>query len=163
MHYFLSHVRSRTGRIHLSPDHIVFLYKTGGTCLLQTKQMAGKQLLPISALDALSGNSQNLLRQSKMCHRSHRLWILFFPPLPRLLRKVGNPIRFLLPPPGFFSETDDCSTDEIYLLLEGPLDRKLPGMSANPTITGNLLIHTFHCRLKSHSWKRFWDYDTFVV
>ena len=38
-----------------------------------------------------------------------------------------------------------------------------PGMSANPTITGNLLIHTFHCRLKSHSWKRFWDYDTFVV
>lgn len=40
---------------------------------------------------------------------------------------------------------------------------KLPGMSANPTITGNLLIHTFHCRLKSHSWKRFWDYDTFVV
>ena len=37
------------------------------------------------------------------------------------------------------------------------------GMSANPTITGNLLIHTFHCRLKSHSWKRFWDYDTFVV
>lgn len=40
---------------------------------------------------------------------------------------------------------------------------KLPGMSANPTITGNLLIHTFHCRLKSHSWKRFWDYDTFLV
>ena len=38
-----------------------------------------------------------------------------------------------------------------------------PGMSANPTITENLLIHTFHCRLKSHSWKRFWDYDTFVV
>lgn len=38
-----------------------------------------------------------------------------------------------------------------------------PGMSANPTITGNLLIHTFHCRLKSHSRKRFWDYDTFVV
>lgn len=38
-----------------------------------------------------------------------------------------------------------------------------PGMSANPTITGNLLIHTFHCRLKSHSWKRFWDYDTFLV
>ena len=38
-----------------------------------------------------------------------------------------------------------------------------PGMSANPTIAGNLLIHTFHCRLKSHSWKRFWDYDTFVV
>ena len=43
------------------------------------------------------------------------------------------------------------------------LSRKAPGMSANPTITGNLLIHTFHCRLKSHSWKRFWDYDTFVV
>lgn len=42
-------------------------------------------------------------------------------------------------------------------------DSILPGMSANPTITGNLLIHTFHCRLKSHSWKRFWDYDTFVV
>ena len=41
--------------------------------------------------------------------------------------------------------------------------RNGPGMSANPTITGNLLIHTFHCRLKSHSWKRFWDYDTFVV
>lgn len=40
---------------------------------------------------------------------------------------------------------------------------KSPGMSANPTITGNLLIHTFHCRLKSHSRKRFWDYDTFVV
>ena len=40
---------------------------------------------------------------------------------------------------------------------------KAPGMSANPTITGNLLIHTFHCRLKSHSRKRFWDYDTFVV
>lgn len=38
-----------------------------------------------------------------------------------------------------------------------------PGMSANPTITGNLLIHTFHCKLKSHSRKRFWDYDTFVV
>lgn len=42
-------------------------------------------------------------------------------------------------------------------------DCKVPGMSANPTITGNLLIHTFHCRLKSHSRKRFWDYDTFVV
>lgn len=38
-----------------------------------------------------------------------------------------------------------------------------PGMSANPTITGNLLIHTFHCRLKSHSRKRFCDYDTFLV
>ena len=42
-------------------------------------------------------------------------------------------------------------------------DYYIPGMSANPTITGNLLIHTFHCRLKSHSWKRFWDYDTFLV
>ena len=126
LHYFLSHVRSQTDRIHLSPDHTAFLYKTGGTYLWQTKQTAGKQQLPISALDALSGNSQNLLHQSKMCHRSHRLWILFFPPLPRLLRKDGNPIRFLLPPPGFSSEIDDCNTDEIYLLLEGPLDRKLP-------------------------------------
>lgn len=78
LHYFLSHVQSRIGRIHLSPDHTASLYKTGGTCLLQTKQTAGKQQLPISALDALSGNSQNLLHQSKMCHRSHRLWILFF-------------------------------------------------------------------------------------
>lgn len=90
LHYFLSHVQSRIGRIHLSPDHTASLYKTGGTCLLQTKQTAGKQQLPISALDALSGNSQNLLHQSKMCHRSHRLWILFFPPLPRLLQKDGN-------------------------------------------------------------------------
>lgn len=40
---------------------------------------------------------------------------------------------------------------------------KLPGMSANPIITGNLLIHTFHCQIQPHSWKRFWDYDTFVV
>ena len=126
LHYFLSHVQSRIGRIHLSPDHTASLYKTGGTCLLQTKQTAGKQQLPISALDALSGNSQNLLHQSKMCHRSHRLWILFFPPLPRLLQKDGNPIRFLLPPPGFSSGSDDCNTDEIYLLLEGPLYRKLP-------------------------------------
>lgn len=38
-----------------------------------------------------------------------------------------------------------------------------PGMSANPIIHGNLLIHTFRCRLESHSWKRFWDYDTFMV
>lgn len=38
-----------------------------------------------------------------------------------------------------------------------------PGMSANPIITGNLLIHTFHCQIQPHSWKRFWDYDTFVV
>ena len=45
----------------------------------------------------------------------------------------------------------------------GSMDDKGPGMSANPTVTGNLLIHTFHCRLKSHSRKRFWDYDTFVV
>ncbi|MBS5331597.1 MAG: hypothetical protein KHY36_03590, partial [Subdoligranulum variabile] len=32
-----------------------------------------------------------------------------------------------------------------------------PGMSANPIITGNLLIHTFHCQIQPHSWKRFWD------
>lgn len=38
-----------------------------------------------------------------------------------------------------------------------------PGMSANPIITGNLLIHTFHCQIQPHAWKRFWDYDTFVV
>lgn len=53
-----------------------------------------------------------------------------------------------------------------YLLIPAQEIAKrlnVPGMSANPTITGNLLIHTFHCRLKSHSWKRFWDYDTFVV
>lgn len=48
-------------------------------------------------------------------------------------------------------------------LPKGAARWEAPGMSANPTITGNLLIHTFHCRLKSHSWKRFWDYDTFVV
>lgn len=55
---------------------------------------------------------------------------------------------------------------KVILLQEGVDDGRRnipPGMSANPTITGNLLIHTFHCRLKSHSWKRFWDYDTFVV
>ncbi len=32
--------------------------------------------------------------------------------------KDGNPIRFLLPPPGFSSGSDDCNTDEIYLLLK---------------------------------------------
>ena len=51
----------------------------------------------------------------------------------------------------------DCVDELIFKVVNAP------GMSANPTITGNLLIHTFHCRLKSHSWKRFWDYDTFVV
>ena len=43
------------------------------------------------------------------------------------------------------------------------IERIVPGMSANPIITGNLLIHTFHCQIQPHSWKRFWDYDTFVV
>lgn len=51
----------------------------------------------------------------------------------------------------------------VFQGLCGRVVADAPGMSANPTITGNLLIHTFHCRLKSHSWKRFWDYDTFVV
>lgn len=61
---------------------------------------------------------------------------------------------------------NDCLAGQVTALQKRVDDRRgdiPPGMSANPTITGNLLIHTFHCRLKSHSWKRFWDYDTFVV
>lgn len=59
-----------------------------------------------------------------------------------------------------FSGTSSAAQHEQWRRFGGYF---VPGMSANPTITGNLLIHTFHCRLKSHSWKRFWDYDTFVV
>jgi len=33
-----------------------------------------------------------------------------------------------------------------------------PVESANPTIHGNVLIRTIHCELKSHSWKKFWDF-----
>jgi hypothetical protein len=61
---------------------------------------------------------------------------------------------------------DDRLAAQVIALKERIDNRRRnipPGMSANPTITENLLIHTFYCRLKSHSWKRFWDYDTFVV